>query len=355
MSILFLGVWPLYSFFKIIPYPGLIHVQGTISLTIGSFAIGFLLTALPRFTETNHASRVTVYSLLGISFVELMVLLLGYSSYAFLFLAIKFFGIFIFAIPRFLKRKNPIPPSFIWVVFAVLYAVIGGVGTWLSPSLLFTSFLTQGFMTSLFLGIGGKLIPVLTGVSNGLIVEKKYHRYDMIFHGLLAITFFISLYFQHTLDWVRWGMSIKSMVLIVEVVFFWKLYRAPIKSSRAWLLWVATWLLPVAQVTAILFPVWNLHIEHLMFVGTFLVGTVVVASHVIVSHQGFSQDLLKKYRPLGLIGMILFFAGLTRVIAPLLTYENQLGHAGLLAVSALLYWGFIFLRPFVENKKLHNY
>lgn len=342
MAILFLGVWPIYSFFKIIPYPGLIHIQGTISLTIGSFAIGFLLTALPRFTETNYASKLIVYTLFGLSCIELIILLLGYSTYSSLFLAVKFLGIIVFAIPRIFRRTNPIPPSFIWVVFAIIYAVIGGFGTWLSPSILFTSFLTQGFMTSLFLGIGGKLIPMLTGVSHQLIVEKKYKSHEIILHGLLAIVFFIGLYLQHRLEWIQVGMTLKSLVLLIEIVIFWKLYQIPTSSSRAWLLWIATWLLPLSQISSIFFPPWNLHFEHIMYIGTFLIGTVVVASHVMVTHLTLNQNLLKKYRPLGLIGMLLLFAGLTRVVAPFLTYESHLGYAGLLAISALLYWGFIF-------------
>lgn len=342
MTILFLGVWPLYTFFHIIPYPGPMHVQGTVSLAIGSFAIGFLLTAMPRFTETPSVSLGAVISLFTLSILELAVLLLGFTSLAALFLAAKFLGIFVFAAPRFVRRKNPIPPSFVWIGFAILYAALGGIGSWFSPTSLFTSFLTQGFMTSLFLGVGGKLIPVLTGVSGGVIVEKKYSRYEMKIHALLAALFFVGLYFQHVLGLIQWGMTLKAIVLFVEIGFLWKLYKTPSRSSRAYLLWIAAWLLPTTQGLSVPFPTWNLHIEHIMFIGTFLVGTIAVASHVIVSHQRLDQSLLIRGRPLGVIGVLLFLAGLTRVIAPFLSYEKHLGYAGLVAVSALLYWGFQF-------------
>lgn len=355
MAILFLGVWPLYSFFKIIPYPGAFHIQGTISLVIGSFAIGFLLTALPRFTGTPAASKKTIFILMGVSCLELGCLLLNYITYASLFLATKFLLILVFAAPRFLKRKNPIPPSFIWVAFAMAYAVIGGLGSWFGSSILYTSFLTQGFMTSLFLGIGGKLIPVLTGVSSKSIIEKKYNRYEMMIHGFLAMVFFVGLYFQQALEWMLWGMILKSLALIIEIVFMWRLFLTPVNSSRAWLLWLASWFLPLSQIIAIFFPGWNLHVEHIMFIGTFLIGTVVIASHVMVSHQNLNPSLLRKYNPLGLIGMLLFFAVLARVAAPFLNYESYLGYAGLLAVSGLLYWGFIFLNPLAKCRGLSKY
>lgn len=342
MFILFLGVWPYYSFFHAVSYPGSFHVQGIVSLAVGSFAIGFLLTALPRFTGTKPAGLGVVSILLGLSFAELAFLFLNESSWASLCLAFKFFTLLTFAFPRFLKRQNPLPPSFVWIGFGLFFALVGGIGSFFSPNPFFTSLLTQGFMTSLFVGVGGRLIPFLTGIADSPLTQGKTFPAETKLHSFLALLFGLALVLQGTSNYLQTALFLKAFVLAFEIAVLWRLYKKPHFTARAVLLWIASWLLPLTELTSGFFPAWRLHIEHGLFIGTFLLGTIVVASHVIVSHQNLNQKLLKKYNPLGLVGVLVLFAALTRIMAPLLTYEKHLGYAGLVATSALVYWGFYF-------------
>jgi nitric oxide reductase large subunit len=82
MGLFFFTFWPLFVFWQIGLNPLILHQHGAVNLVIGSFAIGFLLTALPRFTGTSKASRLDV-AVLGIATVlEFVGLLMNFPGFA---------------------------------------------------------------------------------------------------------------------------------------------------------------------------------------------------------------------------------------------------------------------------------
>jgi len=341
MGILFLGIWPVYSFLKLIPYPGAIHVQGVTSLFIGSFAVGFLLTALPRFTSTTPTKKITVRYFLFLSALECLLLLGQEFQWSALLSALKFLSLLIFAIPRVKNKKFPLPSSFVWVGMALLQGVAGGIGLFFLEGTWSRNFLHRGLLTGLFIGIGGKLVPILTGIS-GEAFSPVGSKKESMQHGFLASIFTLALFFENS-QWTQLCLTIETLVLSVELLFFWRLYRLPVGDARPVLLWLASWCLILGTGLSTLFPIYRMHLMHFVFGGTFLLGTITVASHVTVAHLSLNPELLRNFKPLGLVGALLIIAVITRVLAPVVSYERHLGYAGLLASLSLIYWGLRFL------------
>jgi uncharacterized protein involved in response to NO len=194
MGIVFIGAWPLFGFFRVINYPGIMHSQGVISLFVGSFAIGFLLTALPRFTGSGAASLADVTILYLYILLEALMLMSGYFAAANFLMALKFMYVFYFAYSRARNKTLVPPPGFIWVGFALLSVTLGGLGLFVvnmgfAPALplfpLFKLLVFRGFLISLFMGIGSRIVPFLT-----FIPKINSINFKPISHVIAAVTFF---------------------------------------------------------------------------------------------------------------------------------------------------------------------
>ena len=77
LGIASIGIWAFFAFGteSLGFYPGFHHVFGVVSLFLGSFIVGFLLTALPRFTATNPANAILVYAISFVCAAEVLALI----------------------------------------------------------------------------------------------------------------------------------------------------------------------------------------------------------------------------------------------------------------------------------------
>lgn len=346
MGIIFLGCWPVYIILKNISYPGVVHAFGTVSLFVGSFAVGFLLTAVPRFTATERASQVEILILFIISWIEFFSLLFWQEIFAF-FTFLKLLTLLIFVAKRLFQAEVQIPASFSWVILGILSGFTGILAYALMPFweplqsfiFLYRSLFLRGFLTGLLIGIGGRLIPVLTNIGDG--VTKSESSYKS--HNFCSLVFFISLIFENTWSGLEsFFLAIQSLAIFYEVVSIWKLYKLPTKSARSIGLWFATWNLVLGMLLAAVFYSYKIHFMHFAFVGGFAMATLAVASHVKVAHLNFNTQKLIRFWPLGLILLLVWIAAITRIAAPFSSYLNHLVYSASTLCLALLIWSLTF-------------
>jgi uncharacterized protein involved in response to NO len=345
MGLTFLAVWPAFFFLKLSHYPGLFHALGMVSLFIGSFAIGFLLTALPRFTGTYPAKNIEIIFLLLLSIFELLSLLLFKAEWATFFAASKFLYIFFFAFSRARHASLQPPPSFIWLLFGFFSIIVGGFGYSIAslgyfPSEFFTLFkslIYRGFLISLFMGVGGRLIPFLTSMPslNARNHIPKFHIFAaFLFFGGLLTEPFVS---QNAII-LRVSLFCQFFSIFLSVGFLWALYQKPGSEFRSIALWISSWLLVLGQGVCMFWPQYSIHLFHISFIGGFAAGTMMIASHVVVSHKNLNKKFLSRFFPLGLIWGFLILASITRASAHLTHYTSHLIYAAVTAIIALLIW-----------------
>jgi uncharacterized protein involved in response to NO len=357
MGLFFFTFWPLFVFWQIGLNPLILHQHGAVNLVIGSFAIGFLLTALPRFTGTSKASRLDV-AVLGIATVlEFVGLLMNFPGFAALIAALKFSYLIQFAIRRVQHAAQGMMPNKLWILLALTAVVIGNGGMamvahwpllphaeqWMSIS---KTLYSRGFLSGIFIGIGGRLVPMLTGVKTAPL---KTNRIFHPLHPWLAGLFFAALLLE---IWqLRVALILQLIAVAIEIIYLWRLWQFPIRGSRAKALWVASWLMVLEAIAVVCYPEYQIDLFHITFIGVFLAGTFTVSSHVLVMHDGLDQRLLNRFWPLGLVTVGLFLAMATRVLAKTGSYWRHLGYAGATVSLVLLLWGFyfIYLRPSVSN------
>ncbi len=362
-----IGIWTFFAIGveSLNFYPGFHHIFGVVSLFLGSFIVGFLLTALPRFTATNPAKTSLVFSLAFICAAEVLALILNSQPIALFLCSLKFLILLGFAFSRIKNAKFNPPPSFIWIGAGLLSVVFGAAGKALSAmGLLENSSLAQfchlafsrGYILSLFMGIGSLLIPILSGVQAAKPLQvqnddsRSKKKLQKTYHAILALLFFTGLALEASYNnefILKAGLFLQFLVVATEIIVIWEMYRQPEATARGRALAVSSWAMVLGFALAAIFPYQRIHVLHIVYIAGFLGGTLAIGSHVLVNHEAMDQSLLKKSWPLGFITFAVILATLLRILAPLLEiyYLSLLGAASTVLMLTLSLWGGYFVSP----------
>lgn len=367
LGIASIGIWTFFALGteSLGFYPGFHHIFGVVSLFLGSFIVGFLLTALPRFTATDPANANLVYILSIICAGEVLALIRNSPPAALFLCSLKFLMLQAFAISKIRNAKFSPPPSFLWIGAGLLSIVLGAAGKGLAeieviqnPALVQFCHLafTRGYILSLFMGVGSLLIPILSGVRTAQplqiqsvdAVKKKLH--EKLIHGILAVLFFSGLFLEasYQSDLVlEIGLFIQFFVVATEVIVIWEMYRRPEASSRGRALSISSWAMVVGFALAVVFPHQRIHLLHVVYILGFLGGTLAIGAHVLVNHEAMDQSLLKRKWPLGIVTLAVILATILRILAPFweIYYLSLIGAASTLLIFALSLWGGYFISP----------
>ncbi|MBI3535870.1 MAG: NnrS family protein, partial [Deltaproteobacteria bacterium] len=238
-------------------YPGLKHADWMVGGFLLSFAMGFLMTAVPRFTGSDTAKKVELLfggilslSLLFFSFIENRI-------YFYTCLLTCFIFLFTFAFKRFRKRLYTPPPSFVFVGIGLLLGISGVFALLISylqsnSGLLFIFgklIFYQGMMMSFLLGIGSRLIPAFLGWAEFPVIQlqkklntKKQNQFvqSKQFWFLVGIAFILSFILEAFVE-IQIGRILRALIGTLIAVLFWKIHKKP--NSKGYLvfwLWLAS-------------------------------------------------------------------------------------------------------------------
>ena len=360
---LFLGfwgafVWVLYSF-HLINYPGILHPEIMMGGFLLSFVLGFLCTAVPKFTDSFPPTRTELI----ISVLLLCALFSAQVKASVFYFRMSSFCIFLylafFVVRRFLNRKANPPAPFLFVGIGIMTGLMGSLILLLSnldfiPASVFTLgrlFIVQGYILSFVLGIGSRLIPSLLGfapppdqVQESLSV-KSYLFLGSCFLFTYFFEAFVSSYF---------GMLLRDLIIIFIAFIPWKIYKKPKrKSIHSFGLWISCWFLLLGHVGASLFIGYKIHFMHLFYVGGLSLMTLLVATRVTLSHGGHGIGMELKSKTLFVLVILFILAALTRFSAGLLPaqYQSHLLYAALIWILGLVWWGIVFIPKIIIIKK----
>ncbi len=367
LGIASIGIWTFFALGteSLGFYPGFHHIFGVVSLFLGSFIVGFLLTALPRFTATNPANTNLVYAISFVCLAEILALIKNSEPTALFLCSLKFLILQAFAVSKIRNAKFNPPPSFLWIGAGLLSVVLGSAGKGLAEIEVIQNqtlaefchlAFTRGYILSLFMGVGSLLIPILSGVrlAQPLQIQSsdatKKRTGEKLIHGILAALFFAGLLleasYQSALA-LEIGLFLQFFVVATEVIVIWKMYRPPEDSSRGRALSISSWAMVVGFALAVVFPHQRIHLLHIVYILGFLGGTLAIGAHVLVNHEAMDQSLLKQKWPLGIVTLVVILATALRILAPFLEiyYLSLIGAASTLLIFALSLWGGYFVRP----------
>lgn len=362
-----LGVWILYFFWPEFTYPGRAHALVQMQSAMLCFVFGFLLTMMPNALGLAAIGRfqmgLFVVGLVSMAIVGILgKLALGMVLY--LALLINFL---IFIGRRISGRTRNPPPQFIFIFFAFLSGLLGGileVFAWkgnAAPELvtLGRGLVNEGFLLLLVLGVGGLLFPrlfakgevtpqSLTGVSRSL--GDHLH---LVLAGLgLLLSYVVEAFL--VVGEPTGFMNIRLGYGMRFAVAAWLILRLPMWRSSGWEFYlhfirIALFSILLGLAMPILYPQYVMGWKHIIFIPGFLLITMAVASRVLASHGG-NLGVLSAHRRWSISIGVLFLLGTSSRVSTEVwpgAYLLHLASASFFILAALWVWSAIFL-PLVK-------
>jgi uncharacterized protein involved in response to NO len=325
---------------------GLVQIQGFLL----AFALGFLLTAIPRRTESapapawGLAAAVTALATTTIAaFADRWWIAEGAS------IAIVL-GMVAFAVRRFAGagagRRPPAP--FVLIPIALGCNVGGGVliawGTSQSGAAwgitLGRLLVEQGLFLCLVMGAGALVLPLMAGASppadigSSPAIARQAVAYAAA--GLLVVATLVaeSAGSERLAPIVR-GVVVASMLAVGAGVA-----RRPQKPGwNRRVAWLAVWLVPAGIVLAGLVPDYRVPALHVTFIGGFGLLAFAVATHVTAAHLELESIRDGRSRLVAIVAGASLVAMLGRVTADATrTYFEHLAASGAIWIVGSAIW-----------------
>lgn len=328
-----------------------------------AFVVGFLMTAVPRFTKTHFATKQEIYLALAALFLSQLGVLLKNESLFYTSTLLVYLFTVIFASQRFIKRKENPPSTFIFVGAGILMFLFSSLALSfdLSPTAkkLFESYFFQGGVLSLVIGIGGRLIPGIFGWTDIVQNQRKQYEQPISFQKVIPkwiygtlLLFIISFPLEYLLNETL-GRSARAIVVSTYALFYWKLYKLPNELSLLTLfLWISSLCVFIGSWVYALAPSLAIHGLHIIFIGGFSLMTFMVATRVTLAHGGGDKILEKKSSVLLISGLLISIATASRLASGIFpeNYTGKLAISSSLWIAGLLVWSIFYIPKMINPK-----
>lgn len=366
MGLLGTSYWLLVSTHLLTEFNPLYHGIIQIELFGASFAVGFLLTALPKFFRTSGPTQAEVLGLL-IAFLLLAIAAISNSLIAAQYFFILEISLLIrFASRRAQERKAMPPYSFFLVGFGFLSGFLGALLIIFPQSnfpFLGNKFLEQGMLLSMSLGVGSFLVPRLMGVvdtHNAMISLPQRTPSDLPWLKspknivlLIGVLIFISFPVEVGFD-RNFGFAIRGIASTYCLWHFGILKLPRSETIIGVLVAFAMWMMVLGEILAGLFPSHEIGMLHVTYIGGFGLLILSIGAQVTSSHGGIPRFWANhKIGALTVFGLIIG-AMILRALATVFSshYLMILGFSSALFDVALLSWGIVVI-VLVLDKPAH--
>ncbi len=342
-SIVGISVWMFFFFGLTETYPLLTHSNLMFFAFLLSFVAGFLLTAVPKMSQTKAASlhEMICYSILA--FLQLIFSFAAKPEWSYLIATLQFIFLIRFILIRFFSRKQNPPSGFIYVPVGLAMGFVGSLFSFLYyfclPDKAFLIsfsklFLYQGFILNLIAGLGGRLIPTLSRTVGALspMEPGRLNKAKNLFPILILNLSFIAEGFGE----IRIGNCIRFFVLLYIVINHFKIFAPKNPQSNLGLFLTVSSLFIVGPYSLIsIFPAYKIHLLHLVYIGGFSLMTYLISVRVILAHGGHNLSYELKSHSLWIIPLFLIIASLLRLSVGMAGSATFYSHA---IIAASSFW-----------------
>ena len=324
-------------------YPVLAHRYLMLNGFAASFIVGFLMTAVPKFSQTFTARKFEIIFFFLITVLGLFFAYNESDKNVSLISALQALTILFFLFSRIFKRKVNPPYSFVFIFVGLILWLVSGVSGIFFESDILKRLHYEGAIAAIILGVGSRLVPGILGHVE--IVMAQRERYEkpvallrtVPFDFLLYIFSFVGSYFVSNEEW---GSGLRALIVMVIAMKYWLLWKLPkLRSALTWCIWSAAWLIVLSFTLRAAWPEGIIHIGHSFFINGIVLMSLLIGVRVTQSH-GPNDKSYEESKILYLITLLVFSAAATRVCAFLMPelYLTHLGYSAFLLVLAVLCW-----------------
>ena len=350
------GHWILYAAGATSTYSCLAHGLVQTQAFLLSFAVGFLLTALPRRTSSPPPATwelAVIASALVTSAVAGMLERIVFAEAAY---ALVFLLLLRFTIARFLgrtARRRP-PAAFVLIPIAVAHGLGGAVLLASSASAsapgwvesLGRLFVGQGVFLCLVMGVGSLVLPLMGGASPppdlGATPRETRKALAYGIAGLAVLASFVVEMSGHPTA----GSLLRALAVCAGLSLGEGVTRPPPKPGLHRLLaWISLWMIPLGLVGSALWPDYRVPALHVVFIAGFGLLAFSVATHVSLTHLDLTDLALGRPFAVKVLAATILLALLGRLAADWSdAYFQHLAWAAAIWIAGTGYW-LAFLAP----------
>lgn len=319
------GAWILFYFGMLSVYPIKMHSQLMILGFLFSFVSGFLMTAIPRMTGTNSATLLEKASAHMVVILFLILTTMEQQTYAFLASSMQFVFLITFFLRRLIKmRGRSLPTGFIFIPLGLASGFVGS-------ALLFMAnyghtrfmaigkvLLYEGLILNLIIGLGSRLIPVLTRKSGVLspgdvnfVSNRVFFIEAVVFNG----SFFIAEYFNDQV-----GIAIRCVVMFFILYKNFRFFKPMTEKSKLGIgILTSAASLPISYMFILFLPSYRGHLMHILYIMSFALLTFLVSVRVSLAHGGASLEIERSSNSVLFVIIAFAIAMFTRVFGAILS------------------------------------
>jgi uncharacterized protein involved in response to NO len=352
------GHWLLYTLGITSSFSGFFHGQLMMQAFMMAFAVGFLMTAVPRRTQGPPPSGLEM----ALAIAALLAVALAALAQHWAFAQLAYAGLFLlllqFAVRRFVggrARRRP-PASFVLVPIGVLHGLAGslliaraslpGAGPdagWMLG--LGRLCVEQGVFLCLAVGVGSLVLPLMAGSPPPADLGTPGEGRKAVAYAALGLAIGATLVVEQA-GFAHAGPLLRAALVAGGLAVGGGAWRRPAKAGlHRRLVWISIWLMPLGLLGAGLFPDLRIAALHVLFIGGFSLMGFGVATHVSLSHLDLEALALGSPAAVKVLGATVLLATLARVAADLShTYFDHLGWAAALWLVGSGVW-LAFLGP----------
>lgn len=296
-----LGVshWMLYGLGVISAYSGLGHALVLTQAMFGAFALGFLMTAIPRRTSTAPAHPVELFA------AAAAVVVTAAAAHAQRF-AIAEYGavgilsvLLVFAVRRTGSAAGRRPPNaFVMIPIGCAAGIAGAVlvarmangqGS-LDAYLIGRQLVQQGVFLCFLLGVGALILPLIQGAPPPAdATSSRANQLARLGYAALGALVVATLVADPW--WPRLASAVRAVAVAVGLVANGALRWPALPGFHRRVAVVAVWLTPLGLALAALVPDHAIAMQHVMFIGGLSLLAFAVSAHVALGHAD-RADLL---------------------------------------------------------------
>lgn len=329
-------------------YPVLAHRYLMLNGFSASFIAGFLMTAVPKFSQTEEANRKEIFFFFIVTLLGLIFAFLENENNSYFASSLQSGIILFFLSRRVIKRKVNPPYSFVFIFVGLILWLTSAIMGILTHSDSFKNLHYEGSIAAIILGVGSRLVPGILGHSE--IVQGQRLKYEnekpflltVPLHFYAMIFLFIVSYF---LDG-QMGSILRAGIVLCVGLFYWKLYQLPKeRSALTWSIWTSCWLIIASFILKVFWTEGYIHASHAFFLSGIVLLTLLIATRVLQSH-GPKDKRLENLKIIYFIAALIILAGVTRVSAFLMpeNYFRHLGYSSIILSLAVILWSQRYLR-----------
>ncbi len=281
-------------------YRSIFHAMAQVQGFLTCYALGFLLTFVPRRTQTPPPSTLLVAVLVVCPILTTVFAFLSLWSWSQLPWLTVLVLMTAFAARRMAVQRPAasLPASFVWVPLALamgfVATVVTGVAAAVGPQWMWLhdvarGAILQGTFTGLVLGVGSVLLP---GLTRGEPAPSGTGLARLLHAG--AALAFLGSFVLEAAGWLVMGYALRSFIAICVLVLAGRLHLPPTQPGlHRRLAWLGAWCVPTGLALVAALPGYKQAGLHVTFIGGFALLTFAVSTHVVLSHGGQGARLAR--------------------------------------------------------------